>query len=324
MSLRTPNKTHPVATLTERTVLAAWLERYAHQQQGNLPYETVSNPRAFPKNSVDEIRSSLTGLVLVEAYPGVHGEGIVAALSKENPLGLDISSFSAVRRLNVKIGELGQSGIVAARMVIRLIEEALDETIGSRDSSSASLVKANGPLQQALFDLSKRGKRVLFGIESLHNGIEPYRGEPLTVYDVYKMLAGSPVTVVATVVPGAINRPLFDRKIQVDIPETPEIEPVQFWVRRLTEQQPLNYRILKCLARRPKSDLFGICDALEEGGQPTVFEPAVERALWDLRPLLKWERVTGKDDSGTVVRKRVWTLYSPAVKQVMDSMGIKK
>jgi len=35
---------------------------------------------------------------------------------------------------------------------------------------------------------------------------------------------------------------------------------------------------------------FAVCDALEGQGQQNVFEPAVERAIWDLKPLLIEER----------------------------------
>ena len=49
--------------------------------------------------------------------------------------------------------------------------------------------------------------------------------------------------------------------------------------------------------------LFAICDRLEEDGSQ-VFEPAVERALWDLRPLLRIQR----DGSETS-----WSPFSAAV-----------
>ena len=62
-------------------------------------------------------------------------------------------------------------------------------------------------------------------------------------------------------------------------------------------------------------DCFSVCDALEANGHESVFEPAVERALWDLKPLLIEEI-----DEENRIRK--WQLYSPQVKETLKGMEV--
>lgn len=318
MRLGAPNKTHPISRMTERTALAAWLERYAHDQQGHLSYDSVASPQALPPGGVDGLRGSLSGLVLVEAYPGCGGGGAVAALSEDNPLGLALESFSTIRRICVKKNDLGQSGLTLARVVLRMTETALGEEPGSRKGSATDLMAR---LQQALSDLSGANKRVLLGIEDLHNGLEPYRGEPVTVREVYESLAGSTVTVVASTVPGGVPRPLFDHKIEVGMAEEPDSSDVEAWVRKLTSDRPLHRRVLQVLSKGEPSHLFSLCDALESDGGDTVFEPAVERALWDLRPMLQWERVELETESGQTERVRLWSSFGAVVGKAVAATG---
>ena len=78
---------------------------------------------------------------------------------------------------------------------------------------------------------------------------------------------------------------------------------------RLRARTPLHRRVLDCLLRQSGSDLFGLCDALDAGGATDasaapVFEPAVERALWDLAPLIEVSRDDREEDG---VRQSVRT-----------------
>ena len=164
-------------------------------------------------------------------------------------------------------------------------------------------------------------KRLLLGIEDLHNGVDPYRGEPVTVREVYEALAGSPVTVVASTVPGGVPRPLFDHKVEVAVAEDPDASDVAAWVHTLTHARPLHRRVLHALATGEPSHLFSLCDALESDGGETVFEPAVERALWDLRPLLQWERIELETETGQTERVRLWSPFGKVVGQVVETVG---
>ena len=61
------------------------------------------------------------------------------------------------------------------------------------------------------------------------------------------------------------------------------------------------------LRRRVSLSLFALCEALEAEYGQVAFEPAVERALWDLRPLLCVER-SGQDN--------VWSPFTPALAEL--------
>ena len=52
---------------------------------------------------------------------------------------------------------------------------------------------------------------------------------------------------------------------------------------------------------------------MEQGDAGPVFEPAVERALWDLRPLLSWERAEVEIEEGLTERVRLWAPFSTAI-----------
>jgi hypothetical protein len=58
-------------------------------------------------------------------------------------------------------------------------------------------------------------------------------------------------------------------------------------------------------------DLFAICDALEAAGGPdtVVFEPEVERTLWDLAPVLTLGRAERpREDGNGTEQVRTFTL----------------
>ena len=176
------------------------------------------------------------------------------------------------------------------------------------------ILAEDGPLQTACDALSESEKQVVLGIEGLHLGTNAYRGESITVREVYEALAGTPVHVVATTVPGGLERPLFDRKVQVPVTEAPDTGQVGHWVARLCHNQPLRGRVLRALVEADEPlHLFTLCDAIEKGAEGAVFEPAVERALWDLRPLLSWNRAEVELEEGVCERVRLWAPFSPTI-----------
>ena len=177
-------------------------------------------------------------------------------------------------------------------------------------------------MNKALKQLKESKYEVLLGLDALHHGTATYRGEPWCVLDVYKKLANSPVTVVATMVAGTLKQTLFDHRIEYTIPENPDSKEVAEWVTRLCKENELHGQLLKLLAPQDgELDLFTICDALEEGmpSVERVFEPAVERALWDLRPLLAWRREE-REINGIKQRVFLWSLFHPAVGDALNEV----
>jgi hypothetical protein len=90
-------------------------------------------------------------------------------------------------------------------------------------------------------------------------------------------------------------------------------------VSRLCAGQPLRVRVLQALSKSERPHhLFSLCDTLEANGA-AVFEPAVERALWDLRPVLTGTRQE-EEVEGTMERVRIWSVFSPAISESLKGV----
>jgi hypothetical protein len=319
-SLSAPNSTHPASQMLQTSALAAWLERYEYQRQGHLPYEGPQDPSLLHADSARELGARLQGLVLVVGHPGCGAGAAIAALTQEDPLSLGLKCFAAIRRVDIQPGDPGQSGLTVGRVVLRLVEEALGEESGSRASNIKNILAKGGALESACDALRSADKRILLGLHDLHHGADPYRGEPITVHDVYNALVGTSVTVVATTVPGGMTKPLFDQKISLQPSDTPDPSEVSDWVAHLTHGNPLRTRILRSLVDASEPlHLFALCDALEIDNEP-VFEPAVERALWDLQPLLAWQRSEMDVEEGVTENVRRWSPFSSALGPLVDAV----
>jgi len=304
-------RTHPITTLFERETVRAWVEQYQLEKKGHLDFdarvrERVSHP--IPKAILDEAGKALltdgVSLVVVEAHPGCGKAGVLTHLCDSSLS----CRYAAVCFWLVEPDDLGQSGIVFVNFLLRQTEKCLglrNEALGLATTDWQEM------LNKAKQILAQEGKRLLIGIEDLHTGYEPLGNETVSVTDVYRTLVGGPITVVATVHTGrSPGRLVFDRIVRLSVPPEGDIDikRLELTVLELCPPgQPMRIRVLRELTRSTASiTLLALCDALEVSGG-TVFEPAVERALWDLRPLLL---VTGTGDA------KSWSLFTPALMRV--------
>ena len=74
------------------------------------------------------------------------------------------------------------------------------------------------------------------------------------------------------------------------------------------------------MATGESAHLFQLCDLLDAAGL-AVFEPAVERALWDMRPVLSVARES-RDIEGKSERVRLWRPFSPAISDALSAMEV--
>ena len=332
-SLRSPGKkekAHPIAQLMQVTAFAAWSARYDRERNGHLAYAPRYAAVDLEPALADALREQLEGLVLIEAPPGARGGAAVAALdATTDPAALGLGDFAAVRRVRVVPDDLSHSGVTLARTVLRLTEEALGEDDGARDRNAdgarwpdAELLTEGGPVARAAADLAAAGTRALLGIEDLHHGATAYRREPVTVRDVYEALADTAFTVVATTHTGTLPRILFDHRVRPPLPATLDDAALGAWLEAATAKRPLHLGLLRALTSADApAHLFALCDALESGGGPRVYEPTVERALWDLQPVLTWSRVALAFDGNPEERVRVWSPLFPSLAQAVARLG---
>lgn len=304
------HSTHPVSTLFEGEVLRDWVERYRWEKKGHLDFgERIGKrvTRSVSQSVLGGIAKALDDnavLVMVEAHPGCGKAGVLKHLRDAAPP----DRHAAVCLWLVEPDDLGQSGITLLHFLLREVEVCLglaDESLGLAGA------RWRTALEKGKKALEKGGKRLLLGIEDLHAGCTPLGNESVSVADVYRSLANGPITVLATVHSGrAPARLPSDRLVQIPVPAEGGIDPVRLdrAVQELCPpDRPMRRRVLRELIRSAQPvTLSALCEALEVGGD-TVFEPAVERALWDLRPLL---RVAGSGDAKT------WEMFTPALARI--------
>ena len=310
------------AKLFQKPGLDVWLERYERERRGHLEYKAPEAPVSLPKEIRGKLEESIasSGLILVETRPGCGDSVVVDSIASDENNWPWLKKFGAIGCVAVRPDQLGQSGFTVAQMCLRLIEKALGLEEEHFQADFKNILREDGPLNKALKQLKDSKCEVLLGLDALHHGTATYRGEPWCVLDVYKKLANSPVTVVATMVVGTVKQILFDHRIEYTIPKNPDSKEVAEWVTRLCKENELHGQLLKLLAPQDgELDLFTICDALEEEmpSAERVFEPAVERALWNLRPLLSWRREE-REINGIKERVLLWSLFHPVVGDALN------
>lgn len=309
-------RTYAITVLFERYALGALVERYQKEKKGHLDFGEVVRGRVthpVPKVVLDEVKRSLsTGhtLILVETYPGCGKAGVLVHLHDS---AVSDGSPPACLWL-VEPEDIGQSGITFANYILRQVEQILclaDESLGlaKAEAWEVSLDRAKQALTQA-------GKRMLLGIEDLHAGCRPVGNEPVSVMGVYRSLAGGPIAAVATTHPFRIpGRPVCDQLVRFPYPADADIslDRLELAVSELCPNtHPMRLRVMRELVRRSQpATLFALCDALETDGN-RVFEPEVERALWDLRPLLRMTVISDE---------KAWAPFTPALSQVRTIGG---
>jgi hypothetical protein len=314
---------HPVSRLFECEALRIWYERYERERLGFLDFQDSLSEKTslpLPAESARELQEAIDdrakNLILIRAYPGCGKTAAIISLLDSGNSSLK-EHFSAVALYEVRSGHLSQSGFTFANFILRQIEQALEQ---ESPHYQLNLEKTSETLDEAFGALKVAGKEILIGIEDLHLGQECYRREPLSVLDIYRMLPTRPLTVVSTVFHGSVRGPLFFDAV-MDWPvvnerslERGDLESVLQSL--LKSSPPLHHQVLRVLSSQESGlDCFSVCDVLEADGQKNVFEPAVERAIWDLKPLLIEERL--QQD-----RTRKWLPFSPEVKNTLEKMEV--
>ena len=137
-----------------------------------------------------------------------------------------------------------------------------------------------------------------------------YRSEPFSVLDLCNSIIDLPITLLICADIGSIREPIFyDQLLTYDSEKIIDNEDLdrakQKYIQSHFHQQVLN------VIADAELDLFGICDKLDTE-EAFVFEPKVEYALWDLRPLLNTRTQIVNVDQQTEQR-RFWKPFHSEV-----------
>jgi hypothetical protein len=323
LGLSWPGRKDPgVRDIVKHVRFQAWLERYQRELAGHVEASAtcLGAPVTWPEAQAGlaaerDVRGR--GLLLLETAPGAPRSGVLAAWA---------DAHGAQVRWSVETDGLLASGLVLTRSLLRATERSCGLRDGSLSCPDGSVWRE--ALAAARRELDSHGPVVRVAIDNLHLGERPAQpGEP-SVQDVWRALAGGPFLALGGAVRHWSLRPLaWDARVSLGWPVAPvtmgsdaQRELSAFFEARcvgrrgaapLRNASPLAGQSTSTLGldvlevlRRAKGaslDLFAVCDALEAAGGPdtVVFEPEVERALWDLAPILRFGRAERpREDAG--------------------------
>jgi hypothetical protein len=317
---------HSVDEFFAREALRGYAQRWADERDGVFDHSAKVRERAWRTLASEEVAAlrkavSEVQLVLVEGHPGCGKAAALAALLDGSAV--ESGRFADVAAVVLEAGEPAQSAATFAAFVARSVERALGlgvrklfEGPGAPSPKKLRELSASGLARAAAERLAHAGKRVLILVEDAHEGTRPGWGQKETVANVVRALAGTNVHVIATIHPGALALPFaHDRKITLSDMTSPRTDRLGTFLEASLRGRALHRRAVEVLATRGEpTTLFALCDELDVAGGEPVFEPAVERALADLRPLLKSRRA----GSGA---EREWQLFHPAVAEALRQLG---
>jgi hypothetical protein len=302
-----------VKGLIQQLQFAAWSLRYQRELEGHVigANECLGSPGAWPEAQAAlhaALDGRTRGIVLVETAPGAPRSGVLAAWAASDKTRTTV-------HWKVLPGELMGSGLVFARSLLRATERALGLADGTLACATADAWRA--ALVQASTLLEQSGKVLGIAVEDLHLGDTGRPGEP-TVQDVWRAIAVGPFLAVAGTVRNWALRTLpYDARVALGWDHDTDFATLRAFLTRRGSGDLHEATLAVLIQADAPLDLFEVCDAIEarparhanalgaQGGT-AVFEPAVERALWDLAPLLTLGRerrsVGGQDGTQESVR----------------------
>jgi hypothetical protein len=279
-----------VKGLAQHLQFSAWAQRYLRELDGHVAgmSECLGPPVAWAEAQT-ALHSALNGrshgIVLVETAPGAPRAGLLAGWA----------ALERTLRWKVRPGDLMGSGLVFAKALLRATEQALGLADGAIPCASGDAWRP--AVAQASTRLEQAGQVLRIAVDDLHLGDTGRPGEP-TVQDVWRALAGGAFLAVAgTVRNWAVRTLAYDARVALGWGSETNAAEVQAFLAARGNGDLQRETLAVVIQADAPVDLFEVCDAIEarksrqaaaRGEQVTtaVFEPAVERALWDLAPLL--------------------------------------
>lgn len=274
--------------------LAGWYQQYQKERAGYLNFnkQLGSSFRVNRHHVIwESVLSRLTGSnspcrILVTEPAGLSAKFIFKNLLVQKSDSAIGCRFDLYTLYIVRSDHVSQSGLTFCCFLLRQIEKLSQGACQFENLPRDHI----GELRRGLDYLRDSGKQLLLGICDLHYGDLSYRGEDLTVLDVYNQLSDSSITVVSSTLHGSIKGLLsYDHRFSLE-PRKRLISADHYGdslalIHRRYGEFPVRVLAVLCSIRRPRT-LFEICDLLEREWGCDVFEPKVEKALWRLAPFL--------------------------------------
>ena len=301
--------------------LAGWYQQYQKERAGHLNSKNQlgSSFRANRHHVIWESVLSRLGSgnspcrILVNEPAGLSAKFIFKNLLVQKNDSAIGRRFDLCTLYIVRSDHVSQSGVTFCCFLLRQIEKLSQGTCQFENIPKNYI----GELRRGLDYLRDSGKHLLIGICDLHNGDLSYRGENLTVLDVYHQLLESSITVVSSTLRGSIKGLLsyddcFSLESRKRLISLDHYTNSLAFIHRRYGEFPVRVLAVLCPIRRPRT-LFEICDLLEREWGCDVFEPKVEKALWRLAPFLTESRDISSQEKKWVptfhVKKVSWDQF---------------
>lgn len=289
-----------VDALFHSAVLERWQNRYNNDYTGHIDRNEVICSRATPP-CPPELQSQIEGVVANNQGQSIQiighpGTGLHSVLPFIQSQVIDV--FDHVICWDIQPDDLTQSGVVLMNKLEQILQPPPVE------SKRPSLKERVDALETVLVK-----QKVLLAVDGLAFASQTYRFEPFSVLDVLNTLVDSAMSILlVSYFSDHRHQVFYDDQIIWNERCVIDINVLKTVIsERCTT--PLHQRILTVLSKHTCT-LFELCDQLDQHTDTVVFEPAVEYALWELRPLLYTEMQTRSSSTQT---ERVWTVFSKEV-----------
>lgn len=317
-SIRKAGHQKRTALFSLHPAISEHLAIYEGMRQGLIDFSNSWENEPLPdiqesalQTCIQSIRSSLNTpdeerprIVTLLGYPGSGKTGILARSTQFFP------HFDAHFLYRIQYGNSTASLITCARYFIRQISAFLDEKEWLRRCKDKEVIQT---FRELLEYVAQRKVRIFIGIDQIHLGYTPYTGEKQSIADFFASIVASSndLSFFFTARPGYRDGLLGDQEIHLPVTEHTQHSKYESLLHELgldtyesstgLTAQEVHFRtlLLFLLASAPRAlTVFELCDVLEQTHrqfphwlqQKDIFTPHVERALWELRPLLQWEK----------------------------------
>ena len=305
-----------IDSLFERETLRIWFERYENERLGNiesLDYVKKSTKKNLNKTHKSKLNNFLENkklnTLVIKSYPGFDKITFIKEIFKVPKLVLSERKIEHINCYVIRKDGLSMSSYTFTRFIINQIELTLKRDKGYYFINNTDHIKA---LHNGLKDLKNENKYLLIGIENLHIGENFYLKENMNIIDIYNLLVKSNIILISTFYFGSIKSKLFyDDEILVNsIPEK-NINHEELKETLNSLKTKLIYKILKCFDdTKTFYNLFDICDLYEKKYKTNIFEPKLERAIFD-HIYLFYEK------NNIDNHEKSWKLFTPLIKKYL-------
>jgi len=323
--------------LSARQKLAFSLKEYQSQKRGIFHFSEVWKKTARPKlpkrewlsiqnelkKCIDIENETRPTFVMLSGYPG---SGKSAVIKQAKAL---FPQFDGIIKFQIRSSHISQSTAACISYFSRQIEKILE--LPHANHPHLTLQEVQSHFQQVLDRLKEKDKRVLICIDRFHHAYQKMPHENTRIYDFLvriRNVSSKHLVFLLTARPGYRNDLLGDAVVEMPVAELQKSECYVELLQELglekgnstlglsNEEVAFRRALLRILAGYPEgATVFQACDTLQRFQEnhaqsfpkEFVFTPHVERAIWELRPLLAWEHRSNANQ----VREKFFRPFCP-------------